>query len=209
MPDGIVERVDQIHLGREAKQGVNLGFQIPDLSTLQTEAKIREKNLGEQKKEIDKAIKNARENPLPQKTQARFDREFGKTKEKNAFKTVIVLFAVAIIITFFMQPSLFFIETNNQLNLVNYSQREIKNVSIYSLNEYINGNSKPIFRLQKLPAKATLPMMNNEVTILVAFAERQMPAIGVYSLENQNFNNSGDNNYKTQQTLKDMINEMN
>ena len=52
-------------------------------------------------------------------------------------------------------------------------------------------------------------MMNNEVTILVAFAERQMPAIGVYSLENQNFNNSGDNNYKTQQTLKDMINEMN
>lgn len=210
MPESKYEPVEEIKLGRQANpQSIRQGMEVLELSSLKAENKAKGKQILEQKKEIDDAIKNAKNSPLPKKTLQRFDREFGKQKEKNAFKTAMVLFAVAIIISFILQPSIFFVKNGDALLLSNYSQREIKNVSIYSFNDLISGNDKPLFFIQKLQPKTTLPMANKETAVLIAFADRQLPAIGVYTLPKQNINNDGNvTKYKTGQTAEEMYNQM-
>ena len=130
MVSGKYELVDKITLGNPVKQtSFNEGMQLMALSDLKAQNKINEKSITTQKKEIDKSIISAKDFPLPINTLQRFDREFGKNKEKNAYKAAVVLLFVAIIISFFLQPSIFFVKDGNELKLINYSQREIKNLS--------------------------------------------------------------------------------
>lgn len=211
MQESKYEPVDKITLGPQPKRPYAMdGMEKLSLSTLKAENRTKEKDLVDQKKEIDKAIKSARENPLPTKTRQRFDREFGKQKEKDAFKTAMALFIVALAISFAIQPSIFFFKTGNGLFLANYSQRELDNVSVYSFNDFAAGNIKPVYFLQKLAPLSVMQVTNKETTVLVAFADRQMPAIGVYTPDsNQNINNLvAANNYKTGQTPQEMLNSM-
>jgi hypothetical protein len=204
------EPVDKIRLGNQRKEpSFKEGMQLMELSTLKAQNKVNEKEITTQKKEIDKSITDAKKSPLPKNTLARFDREFGKAKEKNAYKTAIVLFFVAILLSFFIQPSIFFVKDQNDLKLINYTQREIKNLSIYSFNDLARGQNKPVFFIEKLYPHTVLPIVSKETTVFLAFADRQMPAIGVFTLSNQNINNDGNaNNYKTGQTPEEMLNEM-
>ena len=211
MPQSKYELVREVSIIPQKQVPVKKdGIEVLMLSSLKAENKAKEKHISEQKKEIDKAINSAKENPLPKKTMQRFDREFSKQKEKNAFKTTVVLFFVAIIITSVLQPSIFFIKSGNELKLVNYSQRELRNVSVYSFNEFARGTTKPALFFERLDPKTSLPIINKETTVFVAFAERQMPAIGVYTLEsNQNINNAENSNtYRTQKTPQEIYDEL-
>ncbi|MEI7961697.1 MAG: hypothetical protein WCI04_05165 [archaeon] len=210
MAESKYEQVDNIKRSNLTKEkSFKEGMQATEFAMLKAQDKINEKNITAQKKETDKSISSAKDFQLPIKTQQRFDREFGKAKEKNAYKTAMAIFFVAIVFAFFMQPSIFFIKNGNNLDLINYSKRELKNVSIYSFNDIVKGETKPMLFIEKFNPKTVLPIEGKETTAFLAFAERQMPAIGLFTLTNQNINNAGNpNSYEAGKTPQEMLDEM-
>lgn len=198
--------LEEISLSKEIqKETKEAGITAIEVGKLKAQAKISEKNLATQKKQITTAIKDAR-TPLPIRTMERYERDFSRMKEKRAFKVTATLVLVAIIVSFFMQPSIFFIKSNNGLELINYSERKISNIKIYSFNEIVKGNNTPLLNFAEMPGKAFLPIEYPETTVFIAIADRQMPAIGTY-IPNANINNGENNNSKTGKTLKETLEE--
>lgn len=158
-------------------------LQVVDLSALKLETKLMEKEVTDNQKEIKRSISSiGRPIELPKKSAKRFEETFGKKKEKTAVKIVIATFVIIFIFLLFLQPSLFFVTTNDQTTLQNFSQREVKNVKIYSANgifDLFSLTSKPpILQKDIIYAKESVQIDYNKIAVLIAFADRQLPAIG-------------------------------
>ncbi len=108
---------------------------VSPLTQLRGEAKTMDKEINQQTKQINKAINNASNFTLPKETLERYNKQFSKKNERKAFKTAFVLFLISLAILLFFQPSIFFTQANGQLSLENFSSRDIKNISIYSLED--------------------------------------------------------------------------
>ncbi len=158
-------------------------LQVVDLSALKLETRLMEKEVTDNQKEIKKSISSiGRPIELPKKSAKRFEDTFGKKKEKTAIKIVMATFVILFVFLLFLQPSLFFVTTSDQTILQNLSQREIKNVKIYSANSIFDlltlTKNPPIVQRDIIYAKENLSISYNKTAVLIAFADRQLPAIG-------------------------------
>jgi hypothetical protein len=177
------------------------GLQEIDLDDLKIEAKTTHIEIQKKQKELNKMVENIDKGPiqLPKKTLQRYEKNFGKTVEKNAFKLVFAAFIIAFIFSFFMQPSIIFSNNKDEIMLVNLAGRNVKNIEVYDFGELANvlsQNAKtPVTTKLSLAPGEALSVPTTKTTIFIAFAERQLPAVGtIYKYSpgkaNTNINNS-------------------
>ncbi|MFA6064528.1 MAG: hypothetical protein WCW44_05570 [archaeon] len=177
-------------------------LQFVDLSELKLETKLKEKEVTNNQKEIRKSI-NAIGKPveLPKKSEKRFEDLFGKKKEKTAIKIVITAFVILFLFLLFLQPSLYFYNTNDNTILANLSDRELTNVKVYSANTLFDlfslTSKPPILQKANMLRKEEIKMDFRTTTVLIAFADRQLPAIGTIITQEDFNQNTTINNTNT------------
>ena len=170
------------------------------LVELKKQEMVVKQEVADRQKEIDQTIKIVQKKGLlPRTTAERYDKKFGKKNEKKAFFNVIIVFLFCFILTFFVQPSIFFLNNTSGLSITNYSQREVKNLSVYRLEDFfsqIGGKAaQPVLLAQTLGPKSTLQINSPKTQVFLALADRQLPAIGIIlnPASNQQINTSSNN----------------
>jgi len=158
-------------------------LQTMDLPELRKETKTAKKEITQNQKEITKSLKSiGKPIELPKKSTSRYAERFGKKDEKTAIKILIATFAIVFVFLLFAQPSIFFVNSQKGTILENFSEREIKNLKIYSSNTIFDlifmFNKNPVFEKEIVSPREQIALESNETSILIAFADRQLPAIG-------------------------------
>jgi len=176
---------------------------IPSLNELRKKTNETEKTIQDQHKQIDTAIKYA---SLPRKSAERYDKQFGKKNERSAYKWAITLFCIAILITLFAQPSIVFYTSGDKLVLKNYSGRTINDVNIYTSDDIFSNQKTPYMTFKEILPFEQKEITSDKVRMLLAFSNRQLPAIGVTPISDQNINN--DKNSNNAVNLNDIYNQV-
>lgn len=158
------------------------GLEVMEINTLKIEERVSEKHVATRQKEINKNLDDfKKEIALPTKTNQRYYETFGKNDEKIALKATIAAFIAAFLFLLFIQPSILFVNTDDQLKVVNYSERELKNLKVYEISDLLEifSKNKEIVVLQdKVAPNEEIIIPIKETSLFIAFADRQIPAIG-------------------------------
>ncbi len=176
---------------------------LPSLSELRKKTMDKEKTIEDSHKQIHTAIKSA---ALPRKSSERYDKQFGKKNERRAYKWAIALFCIAIVITFFAQPSIVFTTSGSALLLKNYSGREITNVTVFTSDDLLSSQKTPYAVFDSIKPFEEKEIKSDKVRMLIALSDRQLPAVGVAPISDQNINN--DKNSNTPASLNDIYNQV-
>jgi hypothetical protein len=192
------------------------GIASMEVKELKIINRTADKEVLERQKEINQSMRTLNKTiVLPEKTAQRYEELFGKQKQKTAIKITILFFTLALTLGFFLQPSIFLVTQGEEIKITNLSQREIKNINIYTSEQFfsllLGNNTAPTLKLAKLNPRQEMFIPTQRTTVFFAFAERQLPAVGAVQklLEEYNTQNinkqENDNNSGLYRTLKQNI----